>query len=434
MSLYQPFLHIFLAVNRRLEMAGTQRDSLLSVETSQILGLVAIRSEAQAPITAHEMSRLLRIEKSVLSRKLAALQRRDLLMQVPSGHDKRLKTLTITAMGKRTLRADDIKRDRQFTIFAAHLTERDRRSLTELLKIVADNLHIPVVSARSRDPLRVEFFRLIRALGFLSSANLFDTGLPREVIQLLSILQHHRGEIPVELLKKILPYDESKISRLIHGYEAKGWLTITADSVDKRRKMVALSTRGHHEVEEFERRADPLFERALGPLRYERRERLQRLLEKLLIEASLSVRMAAKVRIEEIKSSEGMASVRAFALRMIVERKFESEAPAVIIHPEHRTYAAFLEGTLVGLVEWTTTSQGVSIENMLVQRIALAADIARKLLDAVTEIIDPSSGVSITAPYLRDILAAERRRELLSPFSPSLLKILGKVISQDVYV
>jgi len=415
MSTYGSFFHLFLAVSRRLEAAGGRIGSPLSVEASQILGIIAIHAEERSPISAYEIGRLLNIEKSVLSRKLGALSQSGFVVQARSTRDKRAKTLAITKNGDRALRIDEIKRDHQFALFAAGLSERDRRDIISLTRTVADNLGTPRLTAWSRDPLRVEVARVTRALGFLSAGDLFSAGVPLEEAQLLSMLGTSEGQLSVEALTRSLPYDRSKLSRLLHSYAERGLLTIESIPVDKRRKIVALSPQGRREREALESRADPTFDRALGPLPKEKRARLQELLEKLAVESS-GRGSQDSILVTRVVSAETITRARAFALREMIERRLEEDAPASFIHPDHTSIAATLDDTIAGILEWRLTSAHVSIENLLLRRGETAARIGEHLLEELLRQVPSDTPLLLGAPYLIRMAKEAKKHELLAPF------------------
>jgi DNA-binding MarR family transcriptional regulator/predicted N-acetyltransferase YhbS len=92
----------------------------------------------------------------------------------------------------------------------------------------------------------------------------------------------------VQALRARLGLDSGYLSRLLRSLEADGLVTVTADSADRRRRMVCLTEAGRERWAELERRSEDRARLLVEPLTRRQRDRLAR----ALAEADLLVRAA----------------------------------------------------------------------------------------------------------------------------------------------
>jgi DNA-binding MarR family transcriptional regulator/GNAT superfamily N-acetyltransferase len=110
------------------------------------------------------------------------------------------------------------------------------------------------------------------------------------------------GPTTTQELRERLALDSGYLSRLLRALEGAGLVELTADPVDKRRRLVRPTTAGREAQQELDRRSEEHARRLLDPLTARQRERLT----EALGVADLLVR-AATVTIETVDPASAYA-------------------------------------------------------------------------------------------------------------------------------
>ena len=425
------FFTLFLAVSRRLESIAVRLGPPLSIEESQILTLIHTHNSEHRPLTAQDIADSLKIEKSSLSRKLARLVDAGLLHRNKGSSDRREKLLELSPPGISTLESDQQTRNKQVEEFSMPLAISERRRFTRIVKSFADNLGAAEISMGLADhPLKVQITRLTRSLGFLG-ANLFETGFPLEECQMLSVIHENPEGILLSKLKDELPYDKSKMSRLIQAYEERGITASKTDSEDKRKVFVMLTKKGVSELAAMQASSGRLFDRGLSTLNLDERDALKELLERV-IDSRTSAHDGDEFEFKSIVSEHERKDARTFLLQQLSRLDLFSMAPATLAPTESKLLAAFRDGKLLGILEWTEKHPlSLRIENLLTDAKDGFGVPAVALIEAAKQLVQRDENIEIGAPYFSDFIA--RKRALRAKWALSALNFssLIEIISKD---
>lgn len=91
-------------------------------------------------LTAAQLARHLRVEKSTLSRRLARLEKRGLVQARQDPHDGRIKRLSLASSGRKLLKRIDTAADRRVSDALALLTSAEREAVVKGFRLYVDAL------------------------------------------------------------------------------------------------------------------------------------------------------------------------------------------------------------------------------------------------------------------------------------------------------
>ncbi len=349
----QQFVTLFLAASRKLERILLRLHPLLTVDQSYVLSEIEAAELQDIPITAQEITEQLKIEKSTLSRLLGRLADAHMLTFSPNPLDRRERLLGITEVGRKFLARDLSTREQQIEEFGASLSSTELEILSAFLRIMADSLNQPEIPENPGDhPLKAQIRRLTRALGFLGGT-LFGSGVSLEESQMLSLLSEHPGGLPRMILKENLPYDQTRISRLISKYEENGILSRAIHPEDRRQYIISLGETGRKRLAVILSSADTLFKIGLKQFNENDRQAFLSLLERAVAEPEQASPNEESLPegIVVLKSEMERKQARAFLISYLTKAELLEECGETLIGQTSRTYALVENGAFVVLME-----------------------------------------------------------------------------------
>jgi DNA-binding MarR family transcriptional regulator len=117
----------------------------------------------------------------------------------------------------------------------------------------------------SMDSLRALTRSLIRELGALHPDRLGAQSLTLAEGHALKEIEAH-GEVSIKELSKSLLLDQSTTSRMASRLEASKYIRITSDPIDKRAKILSLSSHGKTSLKTLDEKTNHFLSRALKML------------------------------------------------------------------------------------------------------------------------------------------------------------------------
>lgn len=142
----------------------------------------------------------------------------------------------------------------------------------------------------------------VRRVGALEESFL-GSGMPYGTARLLHEIGVGPGALTVQTLRTRLGLDSGYVSRILRSLEKSGYVTVSPDPADGRRRVVGLTEAGRARWDDLERRSEERAHLLLDPLTSRQRERLNA----ALATADLLVR-AATVSIETVDPAAPMAA------------------------------------------------------------------------------------------------------------------------------
>lgn len=347
------FVTLFLAASRRLERTLVRLHPVLTVDQSYVLSEVSTATSHGEPITAQQISERLRIEKSTLSRLLGRLADAHMVTFTPNPNDRRERLLRLTEVGRKFLERDLTTRDLQIEEFAAPLSQTEGTTLAGYLSRMADALgEAPASITPGEHPLKPQIRRLTRALGFLSGS-LFGSTLSLEESQMLGLLSEHSEGLARMVFREQLPYDQTRISRLLTKYEEEGLLVRAIHPDDRRQFVISLSPKGQIRFDALLASAQGMFERGLSGFSPDDVATFEHLLTMVTREAQSvdSDTLEAPEGILVLKSEQERRLARDFLLKYLAQTQQLDQCGETLIGHQSRTYVLAEGGALRVLIE-----------------------------------------------------------------------------------
>ena len=332
----------FPRYNRFLEKAGN-------------LALSLPESHCLVEIGAHrslEMSRLidlLGLEKSVISKIVAALARSRHVVTTPDSNDRRARILTLSASGQALLaRFDAASNDRlkQFDS-ATGMTKGEIRHLADVLNKLSDALKAPETAHRLNEHiLRAGIRRLTRAFGLLGRRALGSELNTIEWQALLSLAENPSCYTPSELAR-YLSVHKSAMAIALGELDSRGLITRVNDSHDKRITHLAASTAGYRLISKIE---DSTAER-FSAWRDLREEEVA-LLERWIRGAATTYHLDDKgLSTSELTQAEEIRTARHITASFYISHPNKLTRPAELFSERNRLVGLFQDQELVAAVE-----------------------------------------------------------------------------------
>ncbi|MBX7137184.1 MAG: MarR family transcriptional regulator [Oligoflexia bacterium] len=196
-----------------------------------------------------EISELLHLERSWVSRLVQGLEKRGLLRARPSSEDKRNKLLTITAKGESAIVALSAFRLRVMDQALADLSSKERQELAKLTEVLADGFKAPrLFSELGGDPVDAELARLSWEIGVLGD-DYMHSGMNVTQYQILWMLGCYQERfVSASELHQYLPFDMSTVSRTLVAFEEEGLVEREKLGRDRRANSVTLERKGQQKL------------------------------------------------------------------------------------------------------------------------------------------------------------------------------------------
>jgi len=404
---------LVLRFNRRLEHITRRLEPELLINENHLLSEL----RTHPAITAHDLSRSLQMEKSMLSRMLASIESRGLLEASISTHDRRRKFLSLTPKGILTLENDNKVRDQQVIECIAALDRSEQDELRVLLGLLADGMNAAeLVGAEWENPIKIQIRRLTRSLGMLGS-NYLGCEMSVENCQILHlILQATRDSSEstrMSEIRRILPYEFSILSRMISQLQKDGLVQKQPGVSDRRQVHLSLSSSGRARSEFNIDRGGKTLAIGLRDFSSTQIERLCDLIDKFVSDDIEIVSGSGSQLVGE--QGELRREARAFVVAQLVERGLEREVPEmllaassdVVIHLDNGRINAVLEFAKSSGIKLALAKDQSDLKSMLAllfderrMRI-LKWDYSSKLNASLNQLCEPDQLGCITAKQFR---------------------------------
>ena len=345
LSLAYAMLDLHLRIRR--EMSPGLR--VLGLSETHVLGIIL---DGAGQSSAIQISQILGLEKSSVSRLLLGLESRGLITQESRKGQGKKKFLYITEAGRRALEDDDKARSSISERITKHLRPIEQGRLESLLGRIADGLDAPAGAAReSEHPLRLQQRRLNIVLGLLSGKMLGTDFNPTE-LHILRALSDPSLESDLTALAASLPFDLSTVSRAVKSLGQRGLIQRRAQSLDRRRITLSLTNAGRAEFREAQGSMAELLGKALRSINA---EELKSALELISSVSGRSVGGGVKLSFGEIShliTEESRSTARAFLVSEAVKRRQQGRLLPHLFVPEGMGFALHGEAGISAVCEF----------------------------------------------------------------------------------
>ncbi len=367
-------------VQQRNRYIGSASDSELTLSESHIL----VEIDGSPGVVAKDLARILRMEKSTLSRCLAGLIKRKHINTSVSVSDARERPLTITEAGKRVLETFDKSINFLTARQANSLTVQEEVKLRNYFKALADGYDVAIGVQRPEDhPLRMEIRRVTRALGVLGD-NFMGLGLTSMQWQILTELSRADRVIVATQLCEILAVAANTMSLTLKNMQNLGLVTVSKHASDGRSRNLRLSTKGNRMLMDVGSAAAKRFNQALSDLSLEDLREFDQLLQRYssLRQVRGSIVIQEKIDIRKLDSVEERSQARGFLIANLLRLNLQDRAPEVLLGKDSYSYALYRAERICGLCELQPSQGDFIIASFATDTDLDNSDIARNFCRA----------------------------------------------------
>ena len=211
-----------------------------------------------------ELSDLIGLERSWMSRVVANLQKRGLLEVQVSDSDRRSKKIFLTTKGNDLLKESEQVVVEMFRENLASLSKNEQREFRDHLNKFADGLGAPDFEQHSgNDGIAYQLGRISAGFGMYGE-RMFGTDLTVSQLHTLLILQERRGKKSSLIdIDGELPMDTSTVSRIVQGFVKKGLVLKQQSERDRRSSHLELAANGAAYMNDYYKTVASVFKKAL---------------------------------------------------------------------------------------------------------------------------------------------------------------------------
>jgi len=340
---------LFLRFNRRLNFIVVDTPHELTINESHVLMEIGF----DPGITAKQISLLLNLEKSNISRTLKHLEKLKLIKRDTAHHDAREKHLQLTARGAVVAKVDSVARNLMASECVKTLSQSEVQELAPLLHRMGDNLDALKVHTKPEDdPIKIAIRRLTRSMGFLGN-NVLNANMPIEELQVIYLLYKFDNTLSMTKLKSLLPYENSALSRLISKLGAAGILKKEFAPQDKRFVNVRLLKKGEQTISKALFFVEEMLTRGVHNFSQKDFSRLLELLEFFLLVPQIkhSNIRGQKFDIKSIEHESDRQRARSFLVEGMVRENIHDQIPPSLLAPSHICYELVKSKKLIGICD-----------------------------------------------------------------------------------
>lgn len=208
---------------------------------AEIHTLIALSQNAG--LSPGDIASLLNTNLSKASRVVQRLKKENLVEISAAPEDGRQKLLSLTKVGRQTLRALDKAIDKRTLGWFGKLSAEQQGALKEFLAALASALNAPEEPVERKEVAIRTYQRRIARAGGLISGTVLAGDLTLIEYQILNMLVAENSAVVMERLFE-LPFDRALLSRTSDLLERIGLLSKSRDSRDSRRILVTLTEKG----------------------------------------------------------------------------------------------------------------------------------------------------------------------------------------------
>jgi len=299
-----------------------------------------------------ELSELFAIEKSIISRAVQSICKKQFLQLKTQDLDARRKTIEVTTKGRAFIKRYDRLSNESLERGFHCLLADQKENLVRWFTCLNDALKAPPPAKSANDhAFRVEMRRMTHALRILKP-NYLGSGLSMTEWQVLGELAHHPQVTTARQLISLLTIPQPVLSALLSDMEAVGFLSRSQHVSDKRSQRLTISKKGLRKILEIEERASPQLDAALDMIPV---GIVDRGIDSLRDYIGLTPRGSVwdgKSELVKVATIEQKQGCRAFLLEQLVSqrRHFKIDA-GTLLHDESLNYALIEDGTVKSVLE-----------------------------------------------------------------------------------
>jgi DNA-binding MarR family transcriptional regulator len=232
-----------------------------------------------------------------------------------------------------------------FNVTVQSLNSREQRDMAQFFETVARGYGCTVIRVRSGESrLRACHRQMARVLGLLSN-NVYGSTMTRAQWSILEAIIRAPEAISANILEGYLGVRSALISEILTSFEAHGFIEKTRSLENHRVNLLHPTALGRRQFRRLETQAVLRLKRCLQGYSPKELLHLYGILKKFAGEwGQDSIFLAQSLVTRPITETE-IRAVRAFALRSIVARGWEYDAPETLLPSDRQIWGLFDQGS-----------------------------------------------------------------------------------------
>ena len=350
------------SVQQQNRFAARAHDTNLSLAESHLL----VEIDLNRGTTARELVRIIGIEKSLLSRILSGLERKNMIRRCEATKDRRTKALELTARGKEVLSEFDVNANRSISALAVRLSQDSQQQFLRFIARFSDCLGVTPALARPSDhPFRPEIRRLTRAFSLLGRTVFGVRGFTSlEWHLLLALLE---ASIPLRAADLAERYSvpANTISAALHNLARRGLISRERQECDRRVFLLAITEAGKKALKTIETAACARIADGLEGFSDQEAMDYARLFRELSGGEVKEEVLRPRLSVRSLREQDRPAA-RAMLIEALVHSKRHLQAPERLVAADNRVFVLFAEQDPKGVCEFALEQKGWTLLNFAV--------------------------------------------------------------------
>lgn len=255
-------------------------------------------------INIRDLAKHAGIERSWISRVVASLEEKKLLVIKEDLSDKRNKKISLNKLGKETLPASEKIVAKLFEELLKKLTKEEQKKFLKYLENFANGIGASKFQKHeSGSDVAYQLGRISAKIGMYND-NVFDSNLSVNQLQTLLILELNKNtNLTLKKIDELLPIDLSSVSRIVQKFVKEGLVNKVKSETDKRSVHIELTNKGLDFLNTYYEEVVDLFSNSLKTFSKEEKEGFFTIYEKVGGDSSgLNIEM--KSILQEINEEE----------------------------------------------------------------------------------------------------------------------------------
>ncbi|MCB0336047.1 MAG: winged helix-turn-helix transcriptional regulator [Bdellovibrionales bacterium] len=355
-----------------------------------------IEIEAFEETTIKDLQPILNMDQSSVSRLVKGLVKSGRVMSHASKKDKRMKLLSLTEEGKKTVAKIDGEAGAIFQTFIDRLSASEVKEVLEFYRRVADwhgQPHCP--NRKKENEVRWQQRRTSRAIGVLAK-DLFSSGLSSSQWNTFNEICRSSYPLNPKQLSKTLNIAPNSLSIILEKLESLGLVSRKAATHDSRYIELSATTNGSKFLAQLEVQSAQNLQKILHDYSTKRVKQLLNIMQHYL-DMNLAVaqgELPGDYNVKRARTKSLCDSLRTFAVTEIVHAGDAQHIPAIICAEDSFVYALYNENeTVIAVCEITQSKKKWAL-NLLATDKSLAPAIAFAFLEHVLGKLNKKHGVS----------------------------------------
>lgn len=408
-------LSVFIRANRFIRYLSGIKYTRAEIHT---LIEIAARGES----TIKDLTQILNMEQSSISRLVKNLVSENLLFQTSSEEDKRSKIIKLTTNGKNVVKRIDKQAGPKLIERARRLNSKEQEVLINFYENFGKLYKLSISPIRKgENEIRLQERRLTRSLGVLNN-NVFNSGLSTPQWSVLFDVYNHEFPLNAKMISKNQGIAPNTLSQALNFLEKEKLIKRNQALLDSRFIEVKITSEGKKKYKEIEEKVCKDLARTLSSYSKKNKEHIVKTFLKYLDVNDLNETIKTKsiFKISKAKSSE-ITEIRKFAVGQLFKCEISEYTPEVLVSKNSLIYNLKNKDTIFSIVEFQKIKDGKLSLSLLVSKRSLAPAEIVNFMIKVVELIRKNNKIKFIEINFKPAVKTFKKAKLIK--GSNLLKL-----------